>query len=88
VIIFLLANYCHAHWLDYVTESEVDITALTHWLDYVAEPEVDITALTHWLDYVAEPEVDITALTTLLRQTNICFCQACSVSPSCIKAIT
>jgi len=36
------------HWLDYVTESEVDITALTHWLDYVAEPEVDITALLHY----------------------------------------
>ena len=33
------------HWLDYVTRSEVDITALTHWLDYVAVPEVDITAL-------------------------------------------
>jgi len=33
------------HWLDYVTTSEVDITALTHWLDYVAVPEVDITAL-------------------------------------------
>ena len=45
VILFLLANYRHAHWLDYVTKSEVDITALTHWLDYVAEPEVDITAL-------------------------------------------
>jgi len=40
------------HWLDYVTQSEVDITALTHWLDYVAEPEVDITAL---LYYCARP---------------------------------
>jgi len=36
------------HWLDYVTKSEVDITALTHWLDYVAEPEVDITAFLHY----------------------------------------
>jgi len=61
---------------------------MQHWLDYVTRSEVDITALTHWLDYVAVPEVDITALTTLLRQTNICFCQACSVSLSCIKAIT
>ena len=25
------------HWLDYVTKSEVDITAITHWLDCVSQ---------------------------------------------------
>ena len=47
------------HWLDYVTKSEVDITALTHWLDCM--PQVPQFALGQ-TSALPWPEADITAL--------------------------
>jgi len=58
------------HWLDYVTESEVDITALTHWLDCVSQVPPFATRQTLALPWQTQTSP---RFLLQLRQTNILF---------------